>query len=80
LQNHRTRIHKNLFAAIGIQVVIRLSIYMDQVINPQTAATQIDHSADLPSVEWGIHATVSSSFIIPHMFRMPPNISFRNLY
>ena len=32
LQNHRTRIHKNLFAAIAIQVIVRLTIYMDQII------------------------------------------------
>ncbi|XP_059351983.1 PDF receptor-like [Daphnia carinata] len=32
LQNHRTRIHKNLFAAIGIQVIIRMTLYMDQAV------------------------------------------------
>ncbi|EFX90264.1 putative PDF receptor variant 2 [Daphnia pulex] len=32
LQNHRTRIHKNLFAAIGIQVIIRMTLYLDQAV------------------------------------------------
>ncbi|EEB11610.1 class B secretin-like G-protein coupled receptor GPRcal2, putative [Pediculus humanus corporis] len=32
LRNSRTRIHKNLFIAMEIQVVVRLSLYIDQVI------------------------------------------------
>lgn len=31
LRNNRTRIHKNLFVAIVIQVLIRLTLYIDQV-------------------------------------------------
>lgn len=32
LRNNRTRIHKNLFVAMVIQVVIRLTLYLDQAI------------------------------------------------
>lgn len=32
LRNNRTRIHKNLFIAMVIQVLIRLTLYIDQVI------------------------------------------------
>uniref|UniRef100_A0A8W7PBT7 G-protein coupled receptors family 2 profile 2 domain-containing protein n=1 Tax=Anopheles coluzzii TaxID=1518534 RepID=A0A8W7PBT7_ANOCL len=32
LRNNRTRIHKNLFVAMVIQVVIRLTVYIDQAI------------------------------------------------
>ncbi|XP_058117660.1 PDF receptor [Anopheles ziemanni] len=32
LRNNRTRIHKNLFVAMVIQVVIRLTLYIDQAI------------------------------------------------
>lgn len=32
LRNNRTRIHKNLFVAMFIQVVIRLTLYLDQAI------------------------------------------------
>ena len=32
MQNHRTRIHKNLFVAIGIQMIVRLTLYMDQAV------------------------------------------------
>lgn len=32
LRNNRTRIHKNLFAAMIIQVIIRLTLYIDQAI------------------------------------------------
>lgn len=32
LRNNRTRIHKNLFVAMMIQVVIRLTLYIDQAI------------------------------------------------
>lgn len=32
LRNSRTRIHKNLFIALEIQVVVRLTLYIDQVI------------------------------------------------
>ncbi|XP_038122110.1 PDF receptor isoform X2 [Culex quinquefasciatus] len=32
LHNNRTRIHKNLFVAMVIQVIIRLTLYIDQVI------------------------------------------------
>lgn len=32
LRNNRTRIHKNLFIAMIIQVVIRLTVYLDQAI------------------------------------------------
>lgn len=31
LRNNRTRIHKNLFIAMVIQVLIRLILYIDQV-------------------------------------------------
>ena len=30
LRNNRTKIHKNLFIAMVLQVVIRLSLYLDQ--------------------------------------------------
>ena len=55
LQNHRTRIHRNLFAAIGIQVIVRLTLYIDQYItntnaNHQKAADSQPH--------YGIHTTV----------------------
>lgn len=36
LQNHRTRIHRNLFVAMLIQVTFRLTVYLDQVIVRQT--------------------------------------------
>jgi len=54
LQNHRTRIHRNLFAAIGIQVIVRLTLYMDQSItntvdNHPRAADSQPH--------YGIHTT-----------------------
>ena len=32
LRNSRTRIHKNLFVAMVIQVVIRLTLYIDQAV------------------------------------------------
>lgn len=32
LRNNRTRIHKNLFIAMIIQVLIRLTVYLDQLI------------------------------------------------
>ncbi|CAB3365838.1 Hypothetical predicted protein [Cloeon dipterum] len=32
LRNNRTRIHKNLFVAMAIQVVIRLTLYIDQAV------------------------------------------------
>ncbi|KAK6629841.1 hypothetical protein RUM43_003661 [Polyplax serrata] len=32
LRNSRTRIHKNLFIAMEIQVVVRLTLYIDQVV------------------------------------------------
>lgn len=32
LRNNRTRIHKNLFIAMVIQVVIRLTLYIDQAV------------------------------------------------
>lgn len=32
LRNNRTRIHKNLFVAMVIQVVIRLTLYIDQAL------------------------------------------------
>ncbi|XP_037089674.1 PDF receptor-like [Pollicipes pollicipes] len=32
LQNHRTRIHRNLFVAMLIQVLVRLTVYVDQAI------------------------------------------------
>lgn len=32
LRNNRTRIHKNLFIAMVIQVLIRLILYIDQAI------------------------------------------------
>lgn len=32
LRNNRTRIHKNLFVAMVIQVIIRLTLYLDQAL------------------------------------------------
>lgn len=32
LRNARTKIHKNLFVAMIIQVIIRLTLYLDQAI------------------------------------------------
>lgn len=32
LRNSRTKIHKNLFVAMLIQVIIRLTLYLDQAI------------------------------------------------
>lgn len=32
LRNNRTRIHKNLFVAMVIQVLVRLTLYLDQAI------------------------------------------------
>ena len=34
LRNNRTRIHKNLFVAMLMQVVIRLTLYVDQGFSP----------------------------------------------
>lgn len=45
LRNNRTRIHKNLFVAMCIQVVIRLTVYIDQaVIRHATGRTGIDNT------------------------------------
>lgn len=41
LRNNRTRIHKNLFVAMVIQVVIRLTLYIDQAII--RSGSQSDH-------------------------------------
>lgn len=63
LQNHRTRIHKNLFAAIGIQVIIRLTLYMDQAVSTTAALTDVTSlagsSVDQLQNNNGIHTTVS---------------------
>lgn len=50
LQNHRTRIHKNLFAAIGIQVIVRLTLYMDQAIAGNGASSGTAAAAAASSV------------------------------
>ncbi|XP_063242234.1 PDF receptor, partial [Bacillus rossius redtenbacheri] len=42
LRNNRTRIHKNLFIAMVIQVVIRLTLYIDQAV---IRGEQVDHQA-----------------------------------
>ncbi|XP_073835674.1 pigment-dispersing factor receptor isoform X2 [Musca autumnalis] len=39
LRNNRTKIHKNLFIAMGLQVIIRLSLYLDQAIRRDKAET-----------------------------------------
>lgn len=39
LRNNRTRIHKNLFVAMVIQVVIRLTLYIDQALVKGTTST-----------------------------------------
>ena len=63
LQNHRTRIHKNLFAAISVQVVVRLVIYIDQNIN------QFSGSVFTNSTTTGIQSTViAKSTIIGIIF------------
>lgn len=67
LQNHRTRIHKNLFAAIGIQVIIRMTLYMDQVVFESeqvagiTNGPTLNGSTDYPAS--GIHQTVILIFL-----------------
>ena len=67
LQNHRTRIHKNLFAAIGIQVIIRLTLYMDQAVSTTAALTDVTSlagsSVDQLQNNNGIHTTVSKLFV-----------------
>uniref|UniRef100_A0A1I8M711 Uncharacterized protein n=1 Tax=Musca domestica TaxID=7370 RepID=A0A1I8M711_MUSDO len=39
LRNNRTKIHKNLFIAMGLQVVIRLSLYLEQAFRPGKTET-----------------------------------------
>ncbi|XP_046437156.1 PDF receptor-like [Daphnia pulex] len=63
LQNHRTRIHKNLFAAIGIQVIIRMTLYLDQavfvseMVGGGSHQTLIDSSTVAAAGARGIHET-----------------------
>ncbi|CAG7720994.1 unnamed protein product, partial [Allacma fusca] len=52
LWNNRTKIHKNLFIAMGIQVVIRLTVYIDQYVSRAegvhfSQVTGIDNTAYL---------------------------------
>lgn len=55
LRNARTKIHKNLFMAMVIQVIIRLTLYLDQAI--------IRNGRDLPNDNMsGIQNTVKISF------------------
>ena len=71
LQNHRTRIHKNLFVAIGIQIIVRLTLYTDQAVARVADDQQIintallDNSTTATSVTQqesiGIHTTVSAT-------------------
>ncbi|XP_061397751.1 PDF receptor [Musca vetustissima] len=39
LRNNRTKIHKNLFIAMGLQVIIRLSLYLEQAFRPGKTET-----------------------------------------
>jgi hypothetical protein len=70
LQNHRTRIHKNLFAAIGIQVIIRMTLYLDQavfvseMVGGGSHQTLIDSSTVAAAGARGIHETVNK-FLMP---------------
>lgn len=70
LQNHRTRIHKNLFLAIGIQVIIRMTLYMDQAVSTPagkaagviSASSLEGSSVDQLQSSNGIHTTVKIQF------------------
>ena len=44
LRNNRTRIHKNLFVAMVIQVVIRLTLYIDQAVIRRQQSQGIDNT------------------------------------
>ncbi|KAG8337188.1 G-protein coupled receptor activity protein [Homalodisca vitripennis] len=49
LRNNRTRIHKNLFVAMVIQVLIRLTLYIDQALirsGSEHRANTIRHGID----------------------------------
>lgn len=46
LRNNRTRIHKNLFVAMIIQVIIRLTLYVDQAIIRQGQGAYGLHGID----------------------------------
>lgn len=49
LRNNRTRIHKNLFVAMVIQVLIRLTLYIDQALirsGAELRASSIRHGID----------------------------------
>lgn len=56
LRNNRTKIHKNLFIAMVLQVVIRLTLYLDQAIHRDKPIESQARTGGLPS---GIDNTVT---------------------
>lgn len=59
LRNNRTRIHKNLFIAMVIQVIIRLTLYLDQALIRRGQESGNDSVA-------GIDNTVSLNKLLMH--------------
>lgn len=55
LRNNRTKIHKNLFIAMVLQVIIRLTLYLDQAIHRDLPNQSQTRTGGLPS---GIDNTV----------------------
>lgn len=58
LRNNRTRIHKNLFVAMVIQVIIRLTLYLDQAIM-RSSGMEMGHGGN----HHGIDNTVCCLFV-----------------
>jgi len=54
LWNHRTKIHRNLFIAMSIQVLVRLVVYIDQYL--------IRSVTDVAVRTWSIENTVSITY------------------
>ncbi|XP_047108870.1 PDF receptor-like, partial [Schistocerca piceifrons] len=57
LRNNRTRIHRNLFVAMVVQVVIRLTLYADQAVVRGGASTQPAPAAPRTAHRQGIDNT-----------------------
>ncbi|EDW35058.1 GL12858 [Drosophila persimilis] len=52
LRNNRTRIHKNLFVAMVLQVLIRLTIYLDQFQRgSKSSGSSSNSSSSLSAIE-----------------------------
>lgn len=67
MQNHRTRIHKNLFVAIGIQMIVRLTLYMDQAVggDGNIMATRVaDDQQIINTVPLDSNSTTATTSII----------------